>query len=315
MEYPQDHSDQVPLARFEVFRTSSCDEVVDKVGRVEPLRAGLPGARGGGSRKLDWDAIEDFYLLYTDLGDETETKVLGKSFCVTAETAALYSPTQAAQVTLGDHAKHLHLKIDRKALESHVETLTGTPIRGPLVFEPRVSLSTDGGALLRDLIRICVRHLDRSDDLVHSPLVVANLEDAILTSLLSSQSHNFSMRFESEPAAPAPRQVKLVEDYIHATTSEPITMKDFVAISNVSARSIHHAFRKYRGYSPKALLMSVRMARARERLLTADAGESVTGIALDCGFAHLGRFSLEYRKRFGESPSSTLRRRQSTRVD
>jgi AraC-like DNA-binding protein len=40
---------------------------------------------------------------------------------------------------------------------------------------------------------------------------------------------------------------------------------------------------------------------------------SVTEVALDHGFLHLGRFSEAYRKRFGELPSQTWRRqRQAT---
>jgi AraC family ethanolamine operon transcriptional activator len=42
----------------------------------------------------------------------------------------------------------------------------------------------------------------------------------------------------------------------------------------------------------------------------ADAEENVTAIALKWGFNHIGRFSLTYRARFGESPSRTLLRRR-----
>jgi transcriptional regulator GlxA family with amidase domain len=104
--------------------------------------------------------------------------------------------------------------------------------------------------------------------------------------------------------------VKRVEDYIHAHADRPIAMQDLAAVAGVSARSVHHAFRRYRGYSPKALLKSVRLNRAREKLLTAGVGENVTGIAFDCGFEHLGRFSAEYAKRFGEPPSRTLAKRK-----
>ena len=57
-------------------------------------------------------------------------------------------------------------------------------------------------------------------------------------------------------------------------------------------------------------LREIRLKRAREALLAADpcSATSVTEIALDSGFVHLGRFSSEYRNRFGESPSQTLRR-------
>lgn len=48
-----------------------------------------------------------------------------------------------------------------------------------------------------------------------------------------------------------------------------------------------------------------RLAAARKRLLLATPPETVTSIALDCGFDHLGRFALGYRQLFGESPSRT----------
>jgi AraC-like DNA-binding protein len=36
--------------------------------------------------------------------------------------------------------------------------------------------------------------------------------------------------------------------------------------------------------------------------------KTVTAIANDYGFAELGRFAVSYRRLFGESPSTTLRR-------
>ena len=43
-------------------------------------------------------------------------------------------------------------------------------------------------------------------------------------------------------------------------------------------------------------------------VVRAQPGESVTEIAMQWGFTHMGRFSIEYRRRFGESPSETLSR-------
>ena len=48
------------------------------------------------------------------------------------------------------------------------------------------------------------------------------------------------------------------------------------------------------------------MDMAKQRLLYALPGETVSQIAMQCGFTHLGRFSLEYKKRFGASPGETI---------
>ncbi len=51
------------------------------------------------------------------------------------------------------------------------------------------------------------------------------------------------------------------------------------------------------------------LAVLQERLLQAGRTETVSSIAMDCGFAQLGRFASEYRQRFGELPSQTLAHR------
>ena len=51
------------------------------------------------------------------------------------------------------------------------------------------------------------------------------------------------------------------------------------------------------------------MYLARQSLQTADPStRTVTEIATEYGFVELGRFSVDYRSLFGESPSVTLRR-------
>jgi len=79
----------------------------------------------------------------------------------------------------------------------------------------------------------------------------------------------------------------------------------------VSSRTLHRAFLRDHGMAPMAMLRSIRLQAARNLLETASSGTTVTMVALDCGFAHLGRFSLEYARRFGESPSETLRQARS----
>jgi AraC-like DNA-binding protein len=62
-----------------------------------------------------------------------------------------------------------------------------------------------------------------------------------------------------------------------------------------------------------AYLKDHRLTLARTQLQNGP-GERVTEIALDCGFNHLSKFSLEYQQRFGERPSETLNRRDRERA-
>ena len=56
-----------------------------------------------------------------------------------------------------------------------------------------------------------------------------------------------------------------------------------------------------------AFYRAQRFAAARHALLRSDPRRStVTAVATRFGFCHLGRFSVEYRERFEELPSTTL---------
>jgi AraC-like DNA-binding protein len=59
---------------------------------------------------------------------------------------------------------------------------------------------------------------------------------------------------------------------------------------------------------------SARLRQVREALLAADPEANVTTIASNAGFTHLSRFSIEYRRRFGEKPSETLKSRRRGRL-
>ena len=106
-----------------------------------------------------------------------------------------------------------------------------------------------------------------------------------------------------------PRDVKRAVDYMRAQLDAPITVADITAASGIAGRTLFKHFQEFHGISPMRYLRNARLEKAREALARAHPGESITEIAMSWGFSHMGRFSVEYRKRFGERPSDSLRRR------
>jgi AraC-like DNA-binding protein len=75
----------------------------------------------------------------------------------------------------------------------------------------------------------------------------------------------------------------------------------------ISERTLRKAFHNLYGLPPCRCLRMLRLSEARRALLAADCERvTVTEIATEFGFLELGRFSVEYRRVFGESPSQTL---------
>ena len=77
---------------------------------------------------------------------------------------------------------------------------------------------------------------------------------------------------------------------------------------SVSERTLRKAFHRIHGLPPHRCLRLLKLSRARGELMMARGRHvTVTEIATALGFVELGRFSVEYRRAFGESPSETLR--------
>jgi transcriptional regulator GlxA family with amidase domain len=101
--------------------------------------------------------------------------------------------------------------------------------------------------------------------------------------------------------------VEQAEQLALADVDEPLHISALCRTLTVSERTLRKAFRKMRGVPPCRHFRMLRLSAARGALLTANRKQvTVTEIATSFGFVELGRFSVEYRKVFGETPSQTL---------
>jgi AraC-like DNA-binding protein len=105
------------------------------------------------------------------------------------------------------------------------------------------------------------------------------------------------------------RAISRFEDYLAAKPCEPLYLSEICAAIGVSERTLRDCCHDHLGMGPHRYLWLRRMHLARRALRDADPERtSVTEIATAHGFWELGRFSVEYRNLFDESPSMTLRR-------
>jgi len=102
------------------------------------------------------------------------------------------------------------------------------------------------------------------------------------------------------------RAAELVECWIREHASEPITTSRLSAVAGVGPRALQKACLSRWGQTPLELVASRRLALARRLLAAAGPTRTVTEAAARAGFTHLGRFAMQYRQAFGESPSDTL---------
>jgi AraC-like DNA-binding protein len=96
-------------------------------------------------------------------------------------------------------------------------------------------------------------------------------------------------------------------DFIHTCYADPLSLTDIASAAGTSPRMLQLKFQRDFGRTPIDVLRQVRLAAVRSRLKEPGQSSGITRLALECGFAHLGRFAIAYRQTYGELPSQTAR--------
>ena len=159
-----------------------------------------------------------------------------------------------------------------------------------------------------------VRHAMRAA--LFAPLnTEAGVEEAvsrILTDVIAVACDHVNSTLDRDlHSATAKLALDSATDYIEANLTETIRVESVCRCAGTTLRSLQRIFAREVGMSPQQYVKARRLNAVRRRLLAADADQSVrvTEAALSHGFNHLGRFAVDYRRYFGESPSETLHRR------
>ena len=97
--------------------------------------------------------------------------------------------------------------------------------------------------------------------------------------------------------------------YLHEHAAEPVQMIHLTHLTGKSERSIERIFKKHFGISPHSYLKLHRLHLIRHKLMEQNRMDpsTITSIAMDNGFMHMGYFGSEYKKLFNEMPSETLK--------
>ena len=106
------------------------------------------------------------------------------------------------------------------------------------------------------------------------------------------------------------RIAKRTQAYLEENYRGTVRLDDLCRISGSSIRTLQRSFQEHFCQNISDYLLTLRLDEAYRKLYTSDAIEtSVSKIALDNGFTHLGRFSTKFHKHFGISAKDLLKRK------
>jgi AraC-like DNA-binding protein len=164
-----------------------------------------------------------------------------------------------------------------------------------------------GAALLRNVLAI-FNEFPALATAGLGPLAVASFSELLVNLILTATLPKLRARLADAPPQIGPGKAERARQYLTAHAHEPIRIADLAAEMGIGMRALQAGFRRQVGCSPRQYLLKCRLELARARLLSPTPMDTVSSIAVDCGFLNLGLFASRYRKSFGELPSQTLGR-------
>lgn len=110
-------------------------------------------------------------------------------------------------------------------------------------------------------------------------------------------------------AANRRRLISQAEDYLRSNIAKPFVLGECARAIGCSERMIERHFRAIYGVPPNIWFRCMKLEAVRKELRCAGKRDvHISDIATRWGFSHFGRFAVEYRRLFGETPSETLRK-------
>ena len=221
----------------------------------------------------------------------------------------------AAIITRKSNLKHMReagseeftLRSNITNVEARLQAYLDRPMSKDLCFTNSVTLDGGIGAHGASTLRHIISSLDLDPTLLDNELIAANFDDLILGLILSLPNNYTEELLNPGRNSRAPASVSRAEEYMESNAHLPITITDVLSHASCSRKTLFSNFRRFREYTPIQFLVSVRLKLAHQRLRKPSAADSVTSIAHDSGFSHMGRFTNTYEKRYGVRPSETLR--------
>ena len=308
------------------YRTDDLDEAVDFVERHFAPHSRVPRARGPlgfdvrisvaersacGSSSIavpsTLRAATRGFTVHLPTGQENAYRIGRRSLRAAPDVAVLLCPGHDYSVDAAPDTT-MAFVLEPSLLQREIDLLN---VRRPGTWSLRsmqLPLSSQDVADCRDLIRgygeaaVRTTSARRIDDL-------RTLEDR-LASWLARRIVAASGLVELSPSS---RQVvERVDAWIRTHAAQPMSLDELRTVAGVSARTLQEACLARWGQTPIELVATRRLEIARS-LLSSGRESTVTAAALHSGFSHFGRFSVVYKRAFGESPSETLARTATTR--
>jgi len=276
----------------------SADIRMKKLGRV-----GLFSVSANSFRAVK-EPQEDFYGLTIPLSAPFTISEHGRNREYESSSAHLLTSGRTFDLTAKRKAHFLVSNFFANPVHEYTQKLLQSDSLDFTSLRPDVPFTRTGSYLLRAVARTWSA---LNNKISASNITLEELEDDLLASFImySKGDKNIKESFKNDGSL----HLSHAEEFICDNLENAITRDQLAEVSGRSIRTLSRSFEKKHGVGPMAFIKQRRLDAAYIDLLSAKPDTTtVTQVAINYGFAHIGKFAIEYGKAFGESPSTSLAR-------
>ena len=317
-----------PLAKHRLFQTKDLDEaraivagkfcdhrldLASKTGRfdachhrAEGRAASLNYIRYGADVRIEPGELQSFYLIQIPLAGSAEIDNGSGETGSGVGCGSVLNPHRHTRMRWHEGCSQILLQIDADHLNRVAERMTGRALKDPVTFQTAVDEANRRTAGWVARLRTCIALADRGAIFgSESASTQVLVEEELIEGFLRAQPSDIAGFLEGGERAAQNIHVRRAVQYMREHLSEVITVGDVATAAGVTPRSLQLGFRAEFDMTPLQFLREERLRQARHFLLNGSSGERIGDICERVGFSHFGRFSVAYRKRYGECPGQT----------
>ncbi|MFC4520217.1 AraC family transcriptional regulator [Cupriavidus pinatubonensis] len=254
------------------------------------------------------DAPLNCYSVSLPLTGQQELAARGQLWLSDQDRGLILSPHETQNLAIMGNCRKIIVSIPSPALRQVLERLLQRSLDTALTFEPQMDAANGDQAVWWRMVRFLVGEIGRAEPFLNHQHMAEDLEHTLLKGLLLSQPHNYSQELAEAMRPSCPHYLLRARQFIYDNAREDIVLEDIERAAGVSRYKLFDGFKEHFGHAPMAYLKKHRLDAVRRELILDCSERNVSSIAMGWGFSHLGRFSSDYKQRFGETPSQTLKR-------
>lgn len=311
------------LNAYPLLRSRDVEDAGQRMGKIfSPHRLALQGSgrrfdvrhnqvrlrdisinvlRYGADVSIDSAARADFYMVQLPLAGQAQISCANEHIVADSATMSILQPHARSRMDWNGDCTMILVQVPCDAIRRSATGMGNRLNPGLAQFRSR---NDQRVAAWWQAVEDLVRNLDRfGDHWLRNPAAYVALEEFLVCSLVALLCDPDTSAQDMDSDS---RCFALATDYVRAHLDRALTADDIARHARVHPRTVEAIFKRMGEVSPVAYARRCRLQAVRNTLQAAQRSQrdlSVTQVALDHGFSHMGRFAAQYRAAFGLSPS------------